>query len=149
MALDFPQSPQLDEVFVAGDRAWKWNGYAWDKISAGSSTGVYGIIAFIPGTPEPHDILLGHIAALAASFPADLAGSRAYAVIAAAAQVDFTILKNRVQVGALRFTAGQTAGTFLPNPPFALAPGDILEVVATEVTDDTLADIYLTLSGMR
>lgn len=28
-AIDFPNSPTLNEVFTAGDRSWKWNGTAW------------------------------------------------------------------------------------------------------------------------
>jgi hypothetical protein len=28
-AIDFPNSPTLNQVFTAGDRSWKWNGTAW------------------------------------------------------------------------------------------------------------------------
>ena len=146
MALDFPQSPQLDEIFVAGDRAWKWNGYAWDKISVGTSAGVFGIVLFYPGAPDPNEVIFGHVAAWTVSFPADLTGSKAHAATPAAAETDFHILKNSVQVGTLRFAADSATGTFLTNPAFSLAPGDVLEVVALS---SDVSDIYLTLSGTR
>ena len=34
MALDFPISPALDEVYTFGGRSWKWNGLAWDSVTA-------------------------------------------------------------------------------------------------------------------
>ena len=30
MALDFPSSPVLNQVYTSGGTSWKWNGYAWD-----------------------------------------------------------------------------------------------------------------------
>jgi hypothetical protein len=30
MALDFPSSPTLNQVYTSGGISWKWNGYAWD-----------------------------------------------------------------------------------------------------------------------
>lgn len=146
MALDFPQSPQLDEVFVAGDRAWKWNGYAWDKISAGTGTGIFGVVLFYPGAPDPGEVIFGHVAAWPVFFPDDMSGSQAHAATPAPVETDFQILKNSGEVGLLRFNADSATGTFLTNPAFSLAPGDVLEVVAL---NSDLSDIYLTLSGTR
>jgi len=33
MALDFPTSPALNEIYTYGGRSWKWNGTAWDVYS--------------------------------------------------------------------------------------------------------------------
>lgn len=30
MAISFPESPQLNDIYTYGNRSWKWNGYAWD-----------------------------------------------------------------------------------------------------------------------
>ena len=43
MAIDFPSSPTLYQIYVFGSRSWQWNGYAWDVYSSGTSgiTGTY------------------------------------------------------------------------------------------------------------
>jgi len=33
MALDFPSSPVLNQVYTSGGTSWKWNGYAWDAFN--------------------------------------------------------------------------------------------------------------------
>lgn len=33
MALDFPTSPALNEIYSYGGRSWQWNGTAWDVYS--------------------------------------------------------------------------------------------------------------------
>ena len=35
MALDFPTSPALNEIYTYGGRSWQWNGVAWDLYNAG------------------------------------------------------------------------------------------------------------------
>jgi hypothetical protein len=34
MALDFPTSPALNEIYTYGGRSWQWNGTAWDVYTA-------------------------------------------------------------------------------------------------------------------
>lgn len=36
-AIDFPNSPALNDLFVAGGYTWQWNGTTWKKINAGKS----------------------------------------------------------------------------------------------------------------
>jgi len=33
MAIDFPTSPELNEIYPYDGRSWRWNGYAWDIYS--------------------------------------------------------------------------------------------------------------------
>jgi hypothetical protein len=33
-AIDFPPNAQVDDIFVAGLRSWKYDGYAWRILSA-------------------------------------------------------------------------------------------------------------------
>ena len=53
MALNFPSSPQLDDVYTEGNRSWRWNGRFWQATSvttgyAGSAgaTGFTGSVGF-------------------------------------------------------------------------------------------------------
>lgn len=33
MALNFPSSPTLDQVYTSSGISWRWNGYAWDAFN--------------------------------------------------------------------------------------------------------------------
>lgn len=48
MALSFPSSPSLNQLYTVGSKSWVWNGYAWDLQATGfaiapgqTSIGVY------------------------------------------------------------------------------------------------------------
>lgn len=32
-AIDFPDSPTLNQQFTASGRVWQWNGTSWDSVS--------------------------------------------------------------------------------------------------------------------
>ena len=32
MAIDFPNSPDVDDVFTSGTQQWKWTGTTWDLV---------------------------------------------------------------------------------------------------------------------
>ena len=34
MAINFPNSPQLDDTYTEGNRSWRWNGVYWRATSA-------------------------------------------------------------------------------------------------------------------
>jgi hypothetical protein len=42
MALDFPPSPTLNQIYPYGGRSWKWNGTAWDLFGTSGITGTTG-----------------------------------------------------------------------------------------------------------
>lgn len=44
MAIDFPASPSLNDVYTYNSKSWIWNGYAW-VTSAGASS-VAGVASF-------------------------------------------------------------------------------------------------------
>ena len=47
MAVNFPNTPTLNEEFSAGDRTWKWNGVYWEAISTTVGyTGSQGDLGF-------------------------------------------------------------------------------------------------------
>ncbi len=35
MAINFPDSPSLNDVYTASGRTWVWNGSAWNATDAG------------------------------------------------------------------------------------------------------------------
>ena len=42
MAINFPDSPSLNDYHVASGRTWKWNGTVWERIPAAGAQGVQG-----------------------------------------------------------------------------------------------------------
>ena len=41
MAIDFPTSPTLNQIYTYGSRSWIWNGLAWDiNFSTSGTSGV-------------------------------------------------------------------------------------------------------------
>lgn len=34
MAIDFPSSPTINQIYTFGGRSWQWNGVAWDLYNA-------------------------------------------------------------------------------------------------------------------
>jgi len=36
-AIDFPNSPSVNDQFTASGRTWKWNGTTWESVSTSAS----------------------------------------------------------------------------------------------------------------
>jgi hypothetical protein len=73
--------------------------------------------------------------------------SKAIAVTAATASTQFQIKLNGSQIGLITFDAGQTEATISTNPfaIYTVKAGDLLEIVAPNPADATLADISFVL----
>lgn len=41
-AIDFPNSPQVNDTFTVGERTWKWTGLVWDVVVTTQITGPQG-----------------------------------------------------------------------------------------------------------
>jgi hypothetical protein len=41
-AIDFPNSPSVNQTFTVGERTWKWTGTAWDVVVTTQVTGPQG-----------------------------------------------------------------------------------------------------------
>jgi hypothetical protein len=39
MPIDFPDSPEINDVFTVADRSWKWTGLVWESVTTVSDTG--------------------------------------------------------------------------------------------------------------
>jgi len=44
-AIDFPNSPTVNQTFTVGSRTWKWTGIAWDIVVA---TQIFGSFTYVP-----------------------------------------------------------------------------------------------------
>lgn len=50
MAIDFPTSPTLNQIYTYGSRSWIWNGLAWDiNFSTSGTSGVSTVNGFTGG----------------------------------------------------------------------------------------------------
>lgn len=67
MAINFPNSPTLNQSFTAGDRTWTWNGYAWDSVGTAIEEGPVGPTG--PTGPQGPQGVPGDIANLTANAP--------------------------------------------------------------------------------
>lgn len=50
MAIDFPNSPSVNDYFTVGKRTWQWDGDAWVLVGFGAVAGAGDITAVNAGT---------------------------------------------------------------------------------------------------
>ena len=43
MALNFPSTPNTNDIYTYSGNSWIWNGYAWDSVVTGGGTGAAGV----------------------------------------------------------------------------------------------------------
>jgi hypothetical protein len=41
-AIDFPNSPEINDTHVVGNRSWKWTGAIWESVAISGPTGPTG-----------------------------------------------------------------------------------------------------------
>ncbi len=41
-AINFPDSPTVDDIHVVGNRSWKWTGSIWESVAIAGPTGPTG-----------------------------------------------------------------------------------------------------------
>lgn len=127
-------------------------------VPVGDPTGAGGVpydaLVFIAGMPSAGALVLAVRLTRAVTFPATLPQARAYALTTATAATSFDI-KRQIVGGALttpgtvNFAIGANSGTFTWTSAVTYDAGDVLLVYAPGVQDATLADITITLSGLR
>ena len=54
MAINFPDSPSVDEIYSVGDKSWLWNGTYWEV--QGSPTSTFSASDTAPASPSAGDI---------------------------------------------------------------------------------------------
>jgi hypothetical protein len=122
-----------------------WNGTAWV-----SPKQPFDIATFVAGAPANSETVLRYVFARAVTFADEFAGSQATAGTAATASTTFTVKKNGSSVGMIVFGAAGASGAFTTTgTSVSFAAGDYLEIVAPSTADTTLANISITLAGVR
>ena len=58
MAINFPDSPTLNQTFQQADRAWQWDGEKWKATGTTSSSTVGASIVFEGATDDIHETTL-------------------------------------------------------------------------------------------
>lgn len=52
MALNFPASPSINQIYTVGDQSWKWDGTAWAALSAAEEA----VPVYIGTMPPSHAV---------------------------------------------------------------------------------------------
>ena len=108
----------------------------------------YDIAGSGSGKPSAGAVVVEFLAPRVFSFAAAMAPSRAKARTAATALSTFSLRKNNVEFGEVRFVAGATSGQFEAATKTDFVAGDLLTLVAPASPDATLADLVFTLAGV-
>jgi hypothetical protein len=109
----------------------------------------YDIALFAAGKPTASALMMRFVFARSISFQVNLAGSVASVGTAATGSTVFSLAKNAGSIGNVTFAGAATTGTFNVAAAQSFAIGDVLTVTAPASPDATLADLSITLSGLR
>jgi hypothetical protein len=125
------------------DREYIYTGAAWvRKVS-------YITSAFYPGVLDDAAKVMIHIAVHPFQFAIAFSGSYAKSGATATAETIFSIKKNGSEIGTITFAISGSTGTFAMAAANDVAAGDIISIVGPNTADVTLADLGISLKGLR
>ena len=107
----------------------------------------FRMMFFVAGKPSASEIVLRTAFVESVDFASAVAGSVATAETAATASTVFTLKKNGTAFGDVTFTG--STGAFTAASATSFVSGDVLSVHAPASPDATLADISITLKGLK
>lgn len=107
----------------------------------------YELGVSVTGLMNNGEILLQYVFPGAITLPINLTGSQATANNAATASTTVTINKNGSGIGTIDWLAAGTIGTFTFSAGVNFVAGDILQLVAPNPADATLANIGISLAA--
>lgn len=124
------------------------------EVNAGATALVFSakpfdISAFVPGLGSNNQVLLRVKLARAVTFPASATLSQASASANATGSTTFTLKKNGSSFATVNYAASSASGTWTQAADAVFAAGDLLEIDGPATADATLADIGITLAGVR
>jgi hypothetical protein len=113
------------------------------------STKPFDVAVLAPGVGTNSQILLRVKLARAVTFPASATLSQATASAAATGSTTFTLKKNGSSFATVNYAASASSGTWTQASDSVFAAGDLLEIDGPATADATLADVGITLAGVR
>lgn len=124
------------------------------EVNAGATALVFSakpfdVSTFAPGLGTNSQILLRVKLARAVTFPASATLSQASASANATGSTTFTFKKNGSSFATVNYAAASSSGTWTQASDAIFAAGDLLEIDGPATADATLADVGLTLAGIR
>jgi hypothetical protein len=124
------------------------------EVNAGATALVFSakpfdVAVFAPGVGTNNQKLLRVKLARAVTFPAGAALSLAEASANATASTTFTFTKNGTSFATVTYAAAAAVGTWTQASDAVFAAGDLLEIDGPATADATLADVGITLAGVR
>jgi hypothetical protein len=130
----------------AGGKAVEVNGGATALVF---STKPFDVAVLAPGLGTNNQVLLRVKLARAVTFPASATLSQAAASAAATGSTTFTLKKNGSSFATVNYAASASVGTWTQASDAVFAAGDLLEIDGPATADATLADVGITLAGIR
>lgn len=109
----------------------------------------FSVAAFAPGTGTSNQKLMRIGIAQAVKFPSGAANSIALASANATSNTTFTLKQNGSSFATILFTAGTATGTFTQASDANFVATDLLEIDGPASPDGTLADVGITLAGIK
>lgn len=124
------------------------------EVNSGASALVFSAKPFdvavtAPGVGSNNQVLARIKLARAVTFPASATLSQAAASANATADTTFTLKKNGTAFATCKFSASGASGAFTQASDATFAAGDLLEIDGPATADATLADVGITLAGIR
>jgi hypothetical protein len=138
-AIDFPNSPSVNDTHTVGDRSWKWNGSQWKVVRSvlPGATGPTGPTGAQGDTVTGSTGAVGNTGAQGVTGPTGPTGSNgATGATGAAAVTNSSISSNVTLAAGVRYFVDTTAARSLTLPASA-SVGDEIQVVDATGTAGT------------
>ena len=140
----YPATGDSDELCAAD-----WNALCEDITEIGTVVYIYDLVCYLPVVPDVSDVVARWAIARNVAFPAGMTGSRASAGVAATAQTIYTVKKNGSAVATITWAISGTTGTYAAALAWSVVPGDVVTIEAPASPDATLAQVSITMIGIR
>lgn len=109
----------------------------------------FDVSVFAPGLGTNNQILIRVKLARAVTFPSGASLSQATASANATSSTTFTLKKNGSSFATVNYASSSSSGTWTQASDAVFAAGDLLEIDGPATADATLADVGITLAGVR
>jgi len=131
MAINFPDSPTLNQTFQQADRAWQWDGEKWKSTGTTSSSTVGATVVFEGSTDDAYETTLA---------ATDPTADRTITLPNASGTVAFT--SDVPTVAGVYAPLASPTLTGTPAAPTAAADTNTTQIATTAYVQTELAAVY-------